>query len=259
MSGMTNTFHIGLDKSVYSPGETVTIHMESTHNSSTTTHVLLKILDATADIKGTNTIYEDTQNISNGSIIFHYAIPQETNMQTSYRYLIQVYQDNNPVGILGSAYFLTQPDANQLSISKVKVLTLKVSPGQAINFTARVQDGLGTDVGNLDVKVDLPQSHGDNYLSGNATFDNYTKLYVGTIPVPKSFDATNLPLQYYLEVTAQGPTGAGFIPDQYNGGIVNIIPATIPEFPFVSTMVLMIVFVALVSVTTLTTLNLFKR
>lgn len=230
MSGATGTFQLGLDKSVYSPGETVTIHVESTNISTNT--VSLKILDATTDIKGTDTIYEDTKNISNGGVTFNYTISTETNTQTSYRYLVQVYQDQHDCCPVSSAYFMTQPDANQLSISKVQVLTLKVSPGQAINFTTLVRDGLGTAVHNLDVKADLPQSNGANYLSGNATFDNSTQLYIGTISVPKSFDATSLPLQYYLRVTAQGPNGAGFTPAEYRGGIVNIIPTTIPEFPF---------------------------
>ncbi len=231
MPGTTGTFQLGLDKSIYSPGETVTIHVESINNSATNT-MSLKILDATTDIKGTDTIYEYTKNISNGGVTFNYTIPADTDTQTSYRYLAQVYQDQRDCCPLGSAYFVIQSDANQLSISNVQVLTLNVRPGQPINFTALVRDGLGTAVHNLDVKADLPQSNGANYLSGNATFDNSTQLYIGTIPVPKSFDASSLPLQYYLRVTAQGPNGAGFTPVEYRGGIVNIIPTTIPEFPF---------------------------
>jgi hypothetical protein len=243
MPSTTGTFHLRLDKSVYSPGETVPIHVESTNI--TNTPVLLKILDATTDMKGTNTIYEDTLNISNGGATFNYTIPTETNTQTSYRYLVQVYNDQQDCCPLSSAYFVTQPDATQLSISKVQVLTLKVGPGQAINFTALVRDGLGTAVRNIDVQADLPQSNGANYLSGNASFDNSTQLYIGTISVPKSFDATNLPMQYYLRVTAQGPTGMGFTPAEYRGGIVNIIPTTIPEFPL-ALPILAISFLALI-------------
>jgi hypothetical protein len=230
-TGTTGTFHLILDRLVYSPGETVTIHVEST-NTSTNIPVSLKILDATTNIKGTYTIFEDTQKISNGGATFNYIIPQEASNQTPYRYLVQVFQDKQDCCPLGSAYFVTMPEATQFSISNVQVLTLKVSPGEAINFTAFVRDGLGTVVRNLDVQADLPQSNSLHYLSGNATLDNSTQLYVGKISVPKSFDASSLPLQYYLRVTVQGPAGMGFTPAEFRGGIVNLVPITIPEFPF---------------------------
>jgi hypothetical protein len=228
--GTLGTFHLFLDKSVYAPGETVMIHVVDT-SSNTNTPVFLKILDASSDIKGITTIYEDTQSISNGSATFNYTIPKETDTQTLYRYLVQVYQNQQDCCPAGSAYFVTDPDANLIQISNVQVSSLNVSPGQTINFTALVRDGLGNTVRNLDFQADMPQTSGANYLSGNATFDNSTKLYMGEIPVPKSFGSSNLPLQYYLRVTVQGPEGAGLTPLEYRGGIVNIVPSAIPEFP----------------------------
>lgn len=251
-NGMTGTFSLTLDKPVYAPGETVMIHVENTSSVDTSIPIVLKILDASSDLTGTQTIYEDTQSISNGGTTFNYTIPQVTSAQAPYRYLVLVsQQDCCP---LGSAYFVTDPDANQISISNVQVLSLKAAPGQTINFTALVQDGLGNVVSHLDVQADLPQSNGANYLSGNATFDNSTKLYVGEIPVPKSFGSQSLPIQYYLRVTARAE-GTGFTPAEYRGGIVNIVPSAIPEFGTVASLVLV---VSIISVLVLSLKNSLK-
>lgn len=227
-----------LNKVIYSSGENVTIHVWGAGSiSGYNGTIYLKILDATTDIAGTHVILQETQNLVNhdglSDVRFKYAIPT-SETSTTYRYLVQVYQNQTDCCPLNSAYFVTKEGAEKIVISDVKLLTPKVTPSETINFTAKVTDGLGNDMPHLSIRGDLPESNGGaDYLFTDATYDNSTKLFGGSISVPKSWDKyANQLGQYHLRISVHASTDKGLIPVEYNAGVINIVGSTVPEFPY---------------------------
>lgn len=223
-------FELGLelDKVLYNTGDTVMMHVWGSGTASENSTVYVKILDATADLRGTSVIYQGSKNLQANEARLNYTIPIDLNSNSTYRFLVQVYQNPNDLQPVNGVYFVTRDGAQRLVISSVNVSTPTVIPGQLINFTAKVTDGLGYTVSSANVRADLPQTDGGmDYLMTDAHYDNSTNLFKGSIPVPQSW--SQYPQQngtYSLRIQAY-PTYLGPEPMSGNYSDKGIVPVEI--------------------------------
>jgi len=244
-SGAIPSMGIELNKIVYTPNENVIMHIWGGGSlSGINGTIYLKILDATNDIRGSDTVFGGNQNLVNGELHFNYTISNTT----EYRYLVQIYQNQTDCCPLNSAYFVTKNGAEKILINNV-TFTPKVIPSGTINFTADVTDGLGNELSTLSVRGDLPDSQGTaDYLVTDAVYNNSTKSFSGSISVPASWEQyTNQLKQYHLRISAHGLTDKGLTPSEYQAGMVNVVSSVVPEFTF--TMPILVVGIVVVFIT----------
>lgn len=242
-------FGLELDKVLYNPGDTVMIHVWGGGATPDNSTVYLKIKDAATDISGTNLVYQETKNLVNNEARFNYTIPiVPYTSNPPYRFLVLVYQNQDDSQPLNGVYFVTKDGAQRLVISSVTVLNPMVNPGQLINFTASVTDGLQNPMSQVSVVADLPKTNGGgDYLRADATYDKSIKLFKGLIPVPDSWKTYTQQLGIYnLRIAATphylGPlpmnnvySNKGFFSAENSTVTVQIIQAgsnSVPEFPF---------------------------
>ncbi len=215
-SGNVVQGQITTDSTVYSPGQIVKINVfgEGCLDYDNCMHQLksiyLKVFDATTNLKGTSVLYQQTNDLVNNTAQFNFTTPK---LDTSYRFLIQIYADSSYCCPLDSVYVVTKQGAEKITISDVNLLTRTVIPGQTINYTVNIKDGLGNKIPDFAVKGDLPQTDGSrDYLSSQAIYDNTATTYHGSIVVPKSWSQYP-PLNgtYLLRVSASPPyTKSGY-------------------------------------------------
>lgn len=256
-------FELGLqtDKVVYKPGDTVLIHVWGTGTTRPNATIYLQIVDSTQNTFGIPVLYHDTKNLENYEAHFNYTVPASFDSSVQhYRFLIEVYQNkDDPVPVNG-VYFVTRDGAQKLVINSISVSKTIAYPGDKIEFSAKVTDGLNNEIHDVTVRGDLPESNGRaDYLYSDATYDDSTKSFVGAFEVPPSW--SSYPQQngtYTLRMVASpiylGPPPMshdysvyGFLQGEDIGTKIQIITQTssVPEFSF-TILILLISFVSVI-------------
>lgn len=131
-------FDLKLDKTEYSPGETVQISIISSGDYENSNEMVsLKISDITYGPDYASVVFEDQKTLQEGKAVFEYKLPQKDSDR--YRYLVVV----DTPGEDKSKMFFTKKDANKIIISDLKVLNPVLKQGEPIRFEAKVVDGVG--------------------------------------------------------------------------------------------------------------------
>lgn len=204
-----------LDKTEYSPGETVFIRVIGDQDFEHSTGIVsIKISEVTFGPDYANVVYQEQKTLEDGKAVFEYKTLQSSDR---YRYLLTV---ESPTGIQSKMFF-TKNDASKIVLSDVKLLTPTVKQGDAIKLEAKIVDGVGKPIHYLRVYSDsmVPQENCHDQLSGvgrdaSPLYSVQPKYWSegiinSTIPVIN----TAKPGTYDLRISATGDM-EGFLPQE---------------------------------------------
>lgn len=126
-----------LEKTEYSPGETIKIPFTATGElENSTKPISVKISDVTDGPDYAKVVFDEQKTLEDGKALFEYTLPKDPNR---YRYIISV---DSPARN-DSKFIFTKKDASKIVISDFNILNPTLKQGEPVKFEAKVVDGVG--------------------------------------------------------------------------------------------------------------------